>query len=147
VSRLRVLIPSYRRVSTRRTVEAGTTWLCLLVQLVTSLWLGGLVLCVGSDGHIALESLLGGDCCPLEGPSFAPALASARVCDCTDTVLVPASVEPRLPPGHSISPVAMSHAILPAVSSPAPARVAPAANPSPPPRGALRALRSVVLVV
>lgn len=63
----------------------SAVWLGLVLQTSAALCFHGLVLCVGANGHVAVEWLAVADCCPEEIGSTA--LAPGDCCDCTDAPL------------------------------------------------------------
>jgi len=66
--------------------STAVVWLASALQAATALLFHGLVLCVGPEGHTAIEWLAAGDCCP--PPMVSAALNTDRCCDCTDASLL-----------------------------------------------------------
>ncbi len=56
-----------------------------MLQGVTALLVHGLVLCVGPEGHTAVEWFAAGDCCP---PALPTTALQTQCCDCTDAPLL-----------------------------------------------------------
>lgn len=124
-------------------------------QLVMCLgYAAGLVLCVGGDGHIALETLLGQVCCSHENESAPDRLESHHVlaeaaCDCVDTPIVLPTREVQLSTRDLAALPLLAISEIVAVRAPVAAealclsRVECRARP---PRE-LAALRSVILLV
>jgi hypothetical protein len=83
-------------------VHRFATWLCLVAALLLGAAPArGLVLCVGADGHVALEaSTADAECydCPAETASEESCCADPELgdsdCNCTDTLLLASEKQP-----------------------------------------------------
>ncbi len=91
-----------RAPMTSSSADRFATWLCLLATLLLGAAPSrGLVLCVGADGHIALEaSSADASCfdCPDAGAVDASCCAAPSVgdegCNCVDTLLLASEKQP-----------------------------------------------------
>jgi hypothetical protein len=134
----------------RGRLHAGAAWLCLALHLCASLGVSSLlVLCVGSSGHLAIESRFSDDCCEDHVAENAVSqLAAVDACRCTDSSVLQPAVGSRsdddrgAPASIVVLGAAAPHAgpILPHTAR----RFAGTDPPRPP---SVTALRSVVLVV
>ncbi len=129
----------------RRTL-ARLSWLCLVLQLVGAGATFGRVLCVATDGHVALEIAHGGVCDTEarrhhgEEPAGIAACAEHGCIDIafSEPALRSSHDEIASPPALAASPV-VAHASLITSTPPPPIAVSPS--------GDVRARRSVVLLV
>jgi hypothetical protein len=81
----------------------------------------GLVVCIGADGHHAIEMAAWDDCCPDHGAPTAR-IEAGNACACTDTPLLRCA---RLEPRPDATPAARAAVLpLPPPASPNPALVA-----------------------
>ena len=90
-------------VATRRRITA-IAWLALVLQLGLSLpAFAGLVLCVGNDGHVAVEN----GACARQSAGSAPRCGEFSESEvCTDTPLVACALTSESSPRSGASPVA-----------------------------------------
>ncbi len=104
---------------TRRRVPT-TAVLSMALQLVVSFGITArLVLCHSPQGHVAVESSLGGDCCTSEYPAAA-ALGGIDACDgCTDTPLLRANVDRRTA-DHGLRPSPSGTIVFPVMPATTP---------------------------
>lgn len=113
----------------------------------------GLVLCVGSDGHVALETMFNQACCTheVEAATRAAAHAVAKAgCDCVDTPLLQPTREVQISARDTVSPPPVGASPFPdGIQVTLPAHVARVGRVvrEVPARRELQALRSVVLLV
>jgi hypothetical protein len=73
-------------------------WLALVLQVVSGAWALDRMLCVGSDGHVALELVHAGACSVEARRHHEPDHELASACsghDCTDIVLSAPSTRPE----------------------------------------------------
>jgi hypothetical protein len=101
-------------VATRRRI-AAITWLALALQLGLSLpAFAGLVLCVGNDGHVAVEN--GG--CARQSEGSASRCGEFSESDvCTDTPLVACALASESSPRSGASPAAAALASFSVLAS------------------------------
>lgn len=112
-------------------VSRSVVWLGLVLQTTAAFCFNGLVLCVGANGHVAVEWLAGADCCPEESSSttFAP----GDHCDCIDAPLILRAVAKRV----AVDPNEFAAATPSAAAAVIPSSKPPAALSSGPPDCAL----------
>jgi hypothetical protein len=133
----------------RGPAHTNAAWLCVAVYLVLSVGVSDLVLCVGKEGHVAIESRFAEDCCDdARGAGDSRRLEAADACECVDASLLQPAAGVRTARGAPALPVIVVAALgsFPVVTEPlltTHPRVVNARHGSPP----LRALRTVVLVV
>jgi len=81
-------------------LHSSAAWLCLAVYLSLNVGVSGLVLCIGKEGHVAIESRFAEDCCDDEGGASATLRIEARdACDCTDASLLQPAAGMRVSSG------------------------------------------------
>jgi hypothetical protein len=137
------------RVALRK--RCGWARWALALQLLTSAGaLPGLVLCVGEDGHLAIEAAVAEDCCasaPI-GVSSRSLVENSSACACTDTPLFQHGIDPRLSLRDSLLPAVVVAALdtSPSSASHVSRAVTRLAESTLPPSAAQRARRSVVLL-
>jgi hypothetical protein len=138
----------------RRRFTRSAAWVCSALQLVVSFGLGvSSVLCVGDDGHFAIESAIAGDCCadPVVAGATAKVAAhrsATEACDCTDTPLLQPMLDRRAPTERQVH-AATAHRLPPSAGATGP-RPHGCSLAAVPPRSVgadLAALRSIVLLV
>ena len=130
----------------KRRVLAPLSWLCLVLQLVGAGATFGRVLCVATDGHVAVEIAHGGVCDTESRRHHGEEPAGIAACEhgCTDI----AFSQPALRSSHDEIAPTLAIAPSPDVAHASPCASAPrrsgAVSPS---DDAIRARRSVVLLV
>ncbi len=78
-------------------LHSGAAWLCLAVYLSLNVGVSGLVLCIGKEGHVAIESRFAEDCCDDErGASDTLGFEACDDCECTDGSLLQPAAGMRL---------------------------------------------------
>jgi hypothetical protein len=119
------------------------------LYLVLSVGVSDLVLCVGKEGHVAIESRFAEDCCDdTRGAGGSRRFEAADDCECVDASLLQPAAGMRTTRGATALPVIVVAAPGPFPVAAEPSlttrpRVVTARHGSPP----LWALRTVVLVV
>jgi hypothetical protein len=122
-------------------------WLCVALHLFLTLGMAsGLVLCVGRDGHAAVESRFAEDCCADEAAGERAERLTRVSCVCTDAPLLQPAAERGGAPAVALPPLA---SVIP---PPAADPVRAVARGLPPPSSGssgppLRALRTVVMLL
>jgi hypothetical protein len=133
----------------RRFAHSRAAALAAAVPLFLSVALSSvLVLCSGAQGHVAVESVLADDCCG-EEPAHDTGAAEAWTPDCGGCVDVPLRTGSAVRPPRPPDPAPRAALAPPSVPAPPPATAlcAAARAASAAPEPALRARRSVVLLV
>lgn len=78
-------------------MKRSVAWLCLILQILGGAWALGRMLCIGADGHVAIEVAHAGACEVESRRHHGHESDVARACSehaCTDILLADASTRP-----------------------------------------------------